>query len=155
MTHSDLKQGESYAGTLPITTNASDPNGLYFWLFPSENALAKDEIVVWLNGGPGCSSMEGLLQENGPFLWQEGTWAPQRNPYSYTNLTNVIYIDQPIGTGFAPATATAPLAVTNETVVAEEFMGFWKNLVDTFALDNYKIYFAGCVLLDDNAAPQY
>jgi carboxypeptidase D len=39
-----------------------------------------------LNGGPGCSSLSGLLTENGPFLWQEGTLAPVPNSYSWTNL---------------------------------------------------------------------
>lgn len=63
--------GESYAGLMPISSqqNASE---LYFWFFPSDNAHASDEILIWLNGGPGCSSLEGLLQENGPFLWQYG-----------------------------------------------------------------------------------
>jgi carboxypeptidase D len=64
----DFNIGESYAGTLPITSNASDSNQLWFWFFPSSNPLANDEIVIWLNGGPGCSSVLGLLQENGEFL---------------------------------------------------------------------------------------
>ena len=60
--------GESYAGLMPISSqkNASE---LYFWFFPSEDTQASDEILIWLNGGPGCSSLEGLLQENGPFLY--------------------------------------------------------------------------------------
>jgi carboxypeptidase D len=69
----DFNIGESYAGTLPISDNQSDINRLWFWFFPSTNPLASKEIVIWLNGGPGCSSLDGLFQENGPFLWQSGT----------------------------------------------------------------------------------
>jgi len=61
----DFNIGESYAGLLPISSNQSDENQLWFWFFPSQNPLAKKEIGIWLNGGPGCSSLDGLFQENG------------------------------------------------------------------------------------------
>lgn len=72
----DFDIGESYAGLLPITSNPNDTQKLFFWYFPSENPAASNEITIWLNGGPGASSLEGFLQENGPFLWQYGTWKP-------------------------------------------------------------------------------
>ena len=62
--------GESYAGNLSITDDPNNPNQLWFWFWPSSNVNASDEIVIWLNGGPGCSSLDGFFQENGPFLWQ-------------------------------------------------------------------------------------
>ncbi|PMD33698.1 alpha/beta-hydrolase [Hyaloscypha variabilis F] len=134
--------GESYAGTLPITpisSNTTDPNQLWFWFFPSSNPLAKNEIVIWLNGGPGCSSLFGMLQENGPFLWQPGTYQPIPNPYSWTNLTNIIYIDQPVSTGYS----TGNISVNNEQDVTTQFMGFWENFIDLFSMQGYKIYIAG------------
>lgn len=65
----DFNLGESYAGTLSIDSNATNENALWFWFFGSENPAASDEITLWLNGGPGCSSLDGLLQAHGPFLW--------------------------------------------------------------------------------------
>lgn len=79
--------GESYAGTLSIDSNPDNFNRLWFWFFPSENPAASNEITIWLNGGPGCSSLDGLFQENGPFLWQSGTFRPVKNPYAWTNLS--------------------------------------------------------------------
>ncbi|KAK6379076.1 hypothetical protein LTS17_006780 [Exophiala oligosperma] len=57
----DFDVGESYAGLLPIS-DAKDSPELFWWFFPSTNPAAKNEIVIWLNGGPGCSSLEGFLQ---------------------------------------------------------------------------------------------
>ncbi|KAF2863773.1 carboxypeptidase 4 [Piedraia hortae CBS 480.64] len=139
----DFDIGESYAGTLSIDENPDNQNKLFFWFFPSQNPAAKDEITIWLNGGPGCSSMDGLLQENGPFLWQSGTYAPVSNPYSWTNLTNMIYIDQPVGTGFSTAAPGAPANIKSEKDVADNFMGFWKNFFDTFDLHGRKVYITG------------
>ena len=135
--------GESYAGTLSIDGNSSNPNRLWFWFFPSTNPSASDEITLWLNGGPGCSSLDGLLQENGPFLWQPGTYDPIPNPYSWTNLTNMIWVDQPIGTGLSPAAPGAPAGIKNEGDVAKQFMGFWKNFINTFDMKGRKVYLTG------------
>jgi hypothetical protein len=57
--------GESYAGLLPMDDSGKE---LFFWFFPSKNKAASDEITIWLNGGPGCSSLDGLLKENGPVV---------------------------------------------------------------------------------------
>ncbi|KAH9819383.1 putative peptidase S10 family protein [Teratosphaeria destructans] len=136
----DFDVGESYAGLFP-TSSKPNSSELYFWFYPSSNPLAGDEILIWLNGGPGCSSLEGLLQENGPFLWQYGTYKPVKNPYTWVNLTNVVWIDQPAGTGFSPLKDTP--VVTDEIEVAEQFLGFWKNFIDTFALHGKKVYITG------------
>ncbi|EHY61293.1 hypothetical protein HRR83_008991 [Exophiala dermatitidis] len=135
--------GESYAGTLPIDQNSSNVNQLWFWFFPSANPAASDEITIWLNGGPGCSSLDGLLQEHGPFLWQSGTYEPQPNPFSWTNLTNMVYVDQPIGTGFSPAAPGAPAQIRNEVDVGRDFAGFWQNFMTTFNLTGRKVYITG------------
>ncbi|MCJ1311898.1 hypothetical protein MMC25_005571 [Agyrium rufum] len=135
----DFDIGESYAGLLPISDNPKETSELYFWFFPSTNPKAEDEITIWLNGGPGCSSLEGLLQENGPFIWQYGTFKPVPNTYTWRNLTNMVWVEQPVGTGF---TQGKPIA-TNETTVAEQFMGFFKNFVDTFSLQNKKVFITG------------
>lgn len=86
--------GESYAGLLPISDDPNETRKLFFWFFPSTQAETQEEVVIWLNGGPGCSSLSGLLTENGPFTWEAGTLAPVLNPYSWTNLTNMLWVEQ-------------------------------------------------------------
>ncbi|EJT73262.1 hypothetical protein GGTG_10109 [Gaeumannomyces tritici R3-111a-1] len=131
--------GESYAGNLPISSDPNEPSSLFWWFFPSTNQAADKEILIWLNGGPGCSSLEGLLQENGPFSWQYGTFKPVPNPWSWHTLTNVVWIEQPVGTGFSTGKVTA----TSEEDVAKQFMGFWKNFIQLFDMQGYKVYIAG------------
>ncbi|KAF5662003.1 SERINE-TYPE CARBOXYPEPTIDASE F PRECURSOR [Fusarium circinatum] len=132
--------GESYAGLLPISQDPKEERKLYFWFFPSTNPKAKrDEVVIWLNGGPGCSSLSGLLTENGPFLWQEGTLAPVPNSYSWTNLTNVIWIEQPVGVGYSQGKPN----ITNEVELGKQFIGFWKNFINTFELKGATTYITG------------
>ncbi|KAI0385437.1 Alpha/Beta hydrolase protein [Hypomontagnella monticulosa] len=131
--------GESYAGLMPITSGPNDEQQFYFWYFVSPNELASNEILIWLNGGPGASSLEGLLQENGPFLWQFGTFRPVPNPWTWVNLTNVIWVEQPIGTGFTQGNVSA---ITEEDV-AQQFLGFWRNFIDVFDMHNREVYIAG------------
>lgn len=136
----DFDVGESYAGTLPVGTVGNSTDGqMFFWFFPTAAADQSKEIIIWLNGGPGCSSLSGMIQENGPFLWQSGTFKPNANPWSWHQLTNVVWVEQPIGTGFSTGTVTAQ----NEDDVAQQFMGFWRNFVDAFGLQGYKIYVTG------------
>ncbi|KAK3292104.1 Alpha/Beta hydrolase protein [Chaetomium fimeti] len=135
----DFDVGESYAGLLPTGNDTS--RQLYFWFFPSTNPVAqeKKEILIYLTGGPGCSSIGELLQVNGPISWQPGTYQPIQNRWSWHRLTNVVWIDQPVGTGFSQGT---PMA-TSQADVAQDFLGFWKNFVDTFTLQGYQVHVTG------------
>eukprot|EP00440_Ansanella_granifera_P039442 gb/GFBE01042789.1/.p1 GENE.gb/GFBE01042789.1/~~gb/GFBE01042789.1/.p1 ORF type:complete len:477 (+),score=151.22 gb/GFBE01042789.1/:1-1431(+) len=72
----------------------------FFWMFESRNNPSKDPLVLWMTGGPGCSSQLALLAENGPCnIGKNGT--VDLNPFSWTSKANVIWVDQPSGTGFS------------------------------------------------------
>jgi carboxypeptidase D len=80
-----------------------------------------------------------MFFENGPFLWQDGTTLPVSNPWAWSDLTNVMWIDQPVRTGYSTG---IPSATTQEEV-SDQFLGFWKNFVDTFSLHGADVYLAG------------
>lgn len=61
------------------------------------------------------------------------------NPWAWNRLINTIWVEQPIGTGFSRGDVTA----TSEEDVAKQMLGFWKNFVETFSLQGYKVYIAG------------
>ncbi len=63
--------------------------------------MDKDPLVIWLTGGPGCSSELAIFYENGPMKLVDGR--PVINEYSWNNNANLLFIDQPIGTGYSRA----------------------------------------------------
>ncbi|CAD6884379.1 unnamed protein product [Tilletia laevis] len=75
----------------------------YFWLFESRSNPATDPYVLWLNGGPGCSSFTGLMMELGPCNIAHGGDDTELNPWSWNNNASMIFFDQPTGTGFSYA----------------------------------------------------
>ncbi|PCH41066.1 alpha/beta-hydrolase [Wolfiporia cocos MD-104 SS10] len=88
------------SGYLDVGANMS----MWFWFFESRNEPETAPFALWLNGGPGCSSMLGLFQENGPCHVTPDGNATFINPYSWNNISNIMYIDQPIGSGFSYGT---------------------------------------------------
>ncbi|KAJ7088580.1 serine carboxypeptidase [Mycena epipterygia] len=89
---------QQYSGYIDVGTDKH----LFFWFFESRSAPADDPVVLWLNGGPGGSSMLGLLFELGPCnIAAENSTI--YNPYSWNTHANVIFLDQPVNTGYSYA----------------------------------------------------
>ncbi|KAE8394878.1 Alpha/Beta hydrolase protein [Aspergillus alliaceus] len=86
-----------YSGYLSVGENMN----MFFWFFESRNNPEKAPLSTWFNGGPGCSSLIGLFQENGPCHFANGEQTPSLNEHSWNNFANMLYIDQPIGVGFS------------------------------------------------------
>ncbi|OHW96906.1 serine carboxypeptidase [Colletotrichum incanum] len=135
----DWDLGESYAGLMPISKESNETRQLFFWYFPSTNEKASDEVTIWLNGGPGCSSFIGLVQENGPFTWFPSAYRPVYNIYSWSHLSNILYVDQPAGTGFSVGSPNA----TTEEEIAQQFLGFYHNWMETFGTKGRKTHLTG------------
>jgi carboxypeptidase D len=126
-----------YSGLIPIDTE--DPSRALFFVFQPTVGEPVDEITIWLNGGPGCSSLEAFFQENGLFIWGWGMYEPILNQYSWVNLTNVLWVEQPVGTGFSIGNVTA----TSEEETAEDFAKFFLNFQKIFGIKKFKIYVTG------------
>ena len=62
------------------------------------------------------------------------------NQYSWVNLTNVLWVEYPLGLGFS---TTDNVTATSEEDTAADFVGFFKNFLSTFDIDNYNVYVTG------------
>lgn len=89
---------KSYAGF--ITIHKTYRSNLYFWYFEAEIDPKKAPILLWLQGGPGSTSLLGLFAENGPFSVNEFGNPVKRN-YSWHLDHHLIYVDNPVDTGYS------------------------------------------------------
>ncbi|KXN88358.1 Carboxypeptidase cpdS [Leucoagaricus sp. SymC.cos] len=136
----DFDVGPSWAGLLPISNKANETRQLFFWFFPPGPQGSLDDLIFWTNGGPGCSSLEGLSQENGPFSWSWGQAKPTQNEFSWTNLSSVLWVEQPVGTGFSQGTPN----IRNEDDLAEQLVGFLQQFLEVFSeMKGKKFYLSG------------
>nr|POE78434.1 carboxypeptidase s1 [Quercus suber] len=93
-----------YSGYLDVGSGLH----MFFWFFEARNNPTTAPLATWFNGGPGCSSMIGLFQENGPCQFYNGASTPSLNKYSFNEYANMLYIDQPVGTGFSYGDSGTP-----------------------------------------------
>ncbi|KAK0162941.1 hypothetical protein PV327_006667 [Microctonus hyperodae] len=114
--YEDMLDVGSYAGYL--TVNKKYNSNMFFWFFPAQNQPKTAPVVLWLQGGPGASSLYGLFAENGPFKVTKNKTLAMRK-YSWSISHNLIYIDNPVGTGYS-FTDHDDGYVTNETQVGAD-----------------------------------
>ncbi|OQR72929.1 putative serine carboxypeptidase CPVL isoform 1 [Tropilaelaps mercedesae] len=106
----------SYSGYL--TVNKTTESNMFFWFFPAYNNARQAPIILWLQGGPGGSSLFGLFVEHGPYKITAHQFARLRR-ITWAQQFNMLYIDNPVGTGFS-FTKTDDGYVTNETEVGRD-----------------------------------
>ncbi|KAK7277270.1 hypothetical protein RIF29_18421 [Crotalaria pallida] len=90
-----------HAGYYPI--HRSHAARMFYFFFESRKHKEDDPVVIWLTGGPGCSSELALFYENGPFKITNNL-SLEWNKYGWDKVSNLLYVDQPTGTGFSYST---------------------------------------------------
>ncbi|KAL0356911.1 UNVERIFIED_CONTAM: Serine carboxypeptidase-like 2 [Sesamum calycinum] len=163
-----------YPGTLPfkletgyIGVGEEDEVQLFYYFIQSENDPARDPLILWLNGGPGCSGFSGLVYEIGGYsssssscfyLLQSFRHGPLAfdledfdgsfpsftlNPYSWTKIANIIFIDSPVGTGFSYATTSQAYNTTDTTSAQYNYSFLRKWLLNHPEFLKNRLYIAG------------
>ena len=99
---------KSYTGYLDVEAGTK---ALFHWYHEAVDDAASKPLVLWLNGGPGCSSLGGMFTELGPYVL-DAAGAVTLNPYSWNTVANVLFIEQPAGVGFSYPNATIDDATT-------------------------------------------
>jgi len=113
-------------GTTPFDTNTysgyltvSETKQLHYVFAESLSDPENDPVIIWFNGGPGCSSMLAFMQENGPRVIDDGEDFLKENPYPWTERANVIWLESPAGVGWSLAGTDADLD-TNDMLQSQD-----------------------------------
>ncbi|KAL0353113.1 UNVERIFIED_CONTAM: Serine carboxypeptidase-like 31 [Sesamum angustifolium] len=89
-----------YAGY--VTVNEKNGRALFYWFYEATTLADQKPLVLWLNGGPGCSSVGyGATQEIGPFLVDLDGGGLTFNSFSWNTEANLLFLESPIGVGFS------------------------------------------------------
>lgn len=94
----DVPDVPSYSGF--ITVNEEYGSNLFFWFVPAMENAEDAPVMLWLNGGPGVSSLLGFFVEHGPYFVDED-FKPQLREITWTRRISILYVDSPVGTGFS------------------------------------------------------
>ena len=143
-----------YAGLMPLKLEDNDKGSYFYWHAErrTEGKSNDDEtpLVIWLNGGPGCSSNVGLFYENGPYTMSPNSdpalkYSFNRNSLSWTNVAHMVWVEQPLRTGFSvPSNDAKDPRVHNEYDVANDFHDFLTSFFSVFEhLKDSPLYIVG------------
>ena len=106
---------EELMGQLPLTTAfdsptysgflaASETKRLHYVFAESLDNPSTDPVLIWFNGGPGCSSLLGFMQENGPRVIDDGEDYLKENAETWNKRANVLWLESPAGVGWSYGT---------------------------------------------------
>eukprot|EP01006_Ploeotia_vitrea_P013418 TRINITY_DN35136_c0_g1_i1.p1 TRINITY_DN35136_c0_g1~~TRINITY_DN35136_c0_g1_i1.p1 ORF type:complete len:460 (-),score=60.53 TRINITY_DN35136_c0_g1_i1:63-1442(-) len=88
---------KQYSGYIEATPGTF----LFMWFVESQRSPENDPVCLWMNGGPGASSVAyGFWSEMGPFKLNK-TGQIHDNPYSWNKVANMLYVEAPSGVGFS------------------------------------------------------
>ncbi|XP_075487525.1 serine carboxypeptidase 1-like [Primulina tabacum] len=114
-----------------VTVDPTAGRALFYYFAESEEPSSKP-LVLWLNGGPGCSSIgSGAMTENGPFRVNPDGKTLWYNKYAWNNVANVLYLESPAGVGFSYSNTTSDYVTGDKRTAADSYT-FLVNWLDRF-----------------------
>ncbi|CAN6210960.1 unnamed protein product [Urochloa humidicola] len=144
---SDSKEEDRIAGGLPgqppgvdfrqyagyVTLDEERGRELFYYLVESPHDAASKPLILWLTGGPGCSSLSyGAMMELGPFRVNPDGETLSRNEHAWNNLANVMFLDSPAGVGFSVSKVEADYKTVHDGNTADDTYKFLVRWLERF-----------------------
>ncbi|KAI5082006.1 hypothetical protein GOP47_0001749 [Adiantum capillus-veneris] len=121
-------QFKQYSGY--ITVNASAGRALFYWFIEADSQHAQSKpLILWLNGGPGCSSIAyGAMEEIGPFKVLPNASGLSINTHAWNKVANLLFLESPAGVGFSYTNTSSDLKTSGDkrtAIDAHTFLVRW------------------------------
>ncbi|XP_030518738.1 serine carboxypeptidase-like 45 [Rhodamnia argentea] len=118
-----------YAGYVAV--DEEQQRALFYYFAEAEGNPAEKPLVLWLNGGPGCSSVGvGAFCEHGPFKPSGDVLL--KNDYSWNKEANMLYLETPAGVGFSYSVNTSYYKSVDDKMTAIDNLAFLRNWFEKF-----------------------
>jgi len=115
-----------YAGH--VTVNEQNGRALFYWFYEAISEKEQKPLVLWLNGGPGCSSVGyGATEEIGPFLVNPNGATLSFNEYAWNNESNLLFVESPVGVGFSYSNTTSDYDKLGDNMTGTDTFVFLQN----------------------------
>ncbi|GMI93358.1 serine carboxypeptidase-like 40 [Hibiscus trionum] len=119
-----------YSGYVTVDSKAG--RALFYYFAESPENSSTNPLVLWFNGGPGCSSLIGAMTELGPFRVYSDGKTLYRNNYAWNNVANVLFVESPAGVGFSYSNTTSDYHKTGDISTEKDAYTFLLNWLERF-----------------------
>ncbi|KAL2976549.1 hypothetical protein AAZX31_13G015500 [Glycine max] len=122
---------DQYSGYVTVDPKAG--RALFYYFVESPYNPSTKPLVLWLNGGPGCSSLGyGAFEELGPFRINSDGETLYRNKYAWNEVANVLFLESPAGVGFSYSNTTSDYGHSGDKSTAKDAYVFLINWLERF-----------------------
>ncbi|KAM7518427.1 hypothetical protein LguiB_017389 [Lonicera macranthoides] len=155
LSQSVVKFLPGFQGPLPfhfetgyVGVGESEEVQLFYYFVKSEGNPKEDPVILWLTGGPGCSSFTGLIYEIGPLYFKQVKYNGSLpnlvlNPNSWTKMASILFLDLPVGTGFSYATTSRASQSTDLQMCDQAYQFLQKWLINHPEFISNSVYIGG------------
>ncbi|XP_068309823.1 serine carboxypeptidase 24 isoform X1 [Pyrus communis] len=125
-----------------VTVNEHHGRALFYWLTEAATCPQEKPLVLWLNGGPGCSSVAyGASEELGPFRINRTCSSLYLNKYSWNREANILFLESPAGVGFSYTNTSSDLKNSGDKRTAQDALVFLLNWLSRFPQYAYREFY--------------
>ncbi|XP_038988960.1 serine carboxypeptidase II-1-like [Phoenix dactylifera] len=125
-----------------VTVDARAGRALFYWFIEAPPAAQPAPLILWLNGGPGCSSIAyGASEELGPFHIHPDGKTLFLNPYAWNSAANLLFLESPAGVGFSYSNTSSDLYTAGDRRTAMDAYNFLVNWFERFPQYKYRDFY--------------